>query len=136
MTSLFTRILAGELPARFVWQDEDVAAFLTIAPLGPGHTLVVPRQEVDHWARVDPALFQRCTEVAQRVGRAIEEIWQPPRVGLVIAGFEVEHLHLHVFPAWTEADFDFSRADANPDPADLDSAAVKLRAAMGTDTVG
>jgi diadenosine tetraphosphate (Ap4A) HIT family hydrolase len=130
MSSVFSKILAGELPGRFVWQDDDVAAFLSIAPLRPGHTLVVPRREVDQWTAADPALFARCTAVAHTIGRAIQRAWDAPRVGLVVAGFEVPHLHFHVFPTWGMDDFDFGRVDQNPDPAALDEAADRIRAAL------
>jgi diadenosine tetraphosphate (Ap4A) HIT family hydrolase len=132
MPSVFSRIMSGELPGRFVWQDPEVAAFLSIAPLRPGHTLVVPRREVDQWTSADGELLGRCTAVAQRVGRAIQRAWDAPRVGLVVAGFEVAHLHLHVFPSWGMDDFDFGRADQHPDPADLDDAAERIRAALAS----
>jgi diadenosine tetraphosphate (Ap4A) HIT family hydrolase len=130
MTSVFSKILAGELPARFVWQDDDVAAFLSIAPLRPGHTLVVPRAEVDQWTAADSGLFGRCAVVAQTIGRAVQRAWNAPRAGLVVAGFEVPHMHLHVFPTWGMDDFDFGRVDHNPDPAALDEAAEKIRRAL------
>jgi len=66
------------------------------------------------------------------VGRAIQRAWDAPRVGLVVAGFEVAHLHLHVFPSWGMDDFDFGRADQHPDPADLDDAAERIRAALAS----
>ncbi|MER7274411.1 HIT family protein [Dactylosporangium sp. NPDC000244] len=130
MSSVFSKILAGEFPGRFVWQDDDVAAFLSIAPLRPGHTLVVPRREVDQWTSADPDLFAKCAAVAQTIGRAVQRAWDAPRAGLVVAGFEVPHLHIHVFPTWGMDDFDFARADQNPDPAALDDAAERIRAAL------
>ncbi|GAA3452886.1 HIT family protein [Dactylosporangium matsuzakiense] len=130
MSSVFSKILAGELPGRFVWQNDDVAAFLSIAPLRPGHTLVVPRAEIDQWTDAEPELFGKCTAVAHTIGRAVRRAWDAPRAGLLIAGFEVPHVHLHVFPAWGMDDFDFARADQHPDPAALDEAAEKIRAAL------
>jgi diadenosine tetraphosphate (Ap4A) HIT family hydrolase len=130
MPSLFSRIIAGQLPARFVWQDDDVVSFLTIAPIRPGHALVVPRAEVDHWQSVDPTLLARCTNVAQQVGQAQQRAFGAPRVGMIIAGLEVPHLHLHVIPLWQMADLDFTRAEHNPQPADLDDAAERLRTAL------
>lgn len=130
MSSPFSMIIAGELPARFVWQDDDVVAFLTIAPIRPGHALVVPRAEVDHWQSIDPALLGHCTDVAQKIGQAQQQAWDAPRVGLIIAGLEVPHLHLHVIPLWQMSDLDFTHADHNPDPADLDDAADRLRNAL------
>lgn len=130
MPTLFTKIIEGELPARFVWRDDDIAAFLTIAPLRPGHTLVVPRREVDRWTDADGSLLARCIEVGQRIGRAVERAFDAPRAGLVIAGFEVPHMHVHVFPAWDLRDFDFARVDRNPDPAGMDDAAERIRATL------
>ncbi|MER7177943.1 HIT family protein [Streptomyces hyaluromycini] len=130
MPTLFSRILAGELPARFVWQDPEVAAFLSIAPLTPGHTLVVPRREVDQWTDADGELLARCVTVAQAIGRGVRRAWDAPRAGLVIAGFEVPHLHIHVAPAWGMAELDFSRARPETDEAALDDAAARLRTAL------
>jgi diadenosine tetraphosphate (Ap4A) HIT family hydrolase len=127
MPTVFSKILSGQLPARFIWQEEEVAAFLTIAPLRPGHTLVVPRQEIDQWTEADPVLLARCTEVARIIGQAAKRAWRAPRAGLIIAGFEVPHLHIHVFPAWGLADFHFGKVDRNPDPAAMDRAAARLR---------
>ncbi|MFJ8488980.1 HIT family protein [Streptomyces sp. NPDC094038] len=130
MPTLFSRILAGELPARFVWQDPEIAAFLSIAPLTPGHTLVVPRREVDQWTDADGELLARCVTVAQAIGRGVRRAWDAPRAGLVIAGFEVPHLHIHVAPAWGMAELDFTRAAVEKDEAALDDAAARLRTAL------
>ena len=130
MPSLFSRIIAGELPGRFVWRDEKAVAFLTIAPIRPGHTLVVPIEEVDHWLDADPALNSHLTAVAQKVGAGIQAAFAPTKVGLMIAGLEVPHVHLHLVPIHALQDLDFSRADANPKPADMDAAAEKLRNAL------
>lgn len=129
MASVFSKIIAGEIPGRFVWEDEDVVAFLTIAPVTAGHTLIVPRREVDQWQDVDGELFARCTEVARVVGQAVRKAWDAPRAGLLIAGIEVPHLHLHVFPAWKISDFDLSLAKP-AEAADLDTAADTLREAL------
>jgi histidine triad (HIT) family protein len=130
MSTLFTRIIDGELPGRFVWSDDRAVGFLSINPLGPGHTLVVPRAEVDHWVDADPDLLTHLTSVAQTVGAAVREVWQPPRIGLIVAGFEVPHLHLHVFPAWDMEAFDFKNAARSVDEAEQDAHAEKLRAAL------
>lgn len=130
MSTLFTKIIDGGLPGRFVWSDDTAVGFLSINPLGPGHTLVVPRAEVDHWVDADPALVAHLTAVARAVGAAVAQVWQPPRVGLVVAGFEVPHLHLHVFPAWDMAAFDFARAAASVDAAEQDAHRDTLRAAL------
>jgi diadenosine tetraphosphate (Ap4A) HIT family hydrolase len=129
MATLFSKIIAGELPGRFVHQDDDVVAFLSIAPLTTGHTLVVPRREVDQWTDADGTALASCIAVAQRIGIAVKEAFAAPRAGLVIAGFEVPHLHVHVFPAWQMSDFDF-RGARSASEQDLDAAAARLRAAL------
>ena len=96
MTTLFSRIIAGELPAQFVWTDDTCVAFLSINPLSEGHTLVVPRLEVDDWLSVSDVLRQHLFGVAASVGRAIRAAFGAPRVGLIVAGFEVPHLHIHI----------------------------------------
>ena len=130
MATLFTKIIEGELPGRFVWRDDVSVGFLSINPMGAGHTLVVPRAEVDHWVDADDELLGHLYRVSHRISEAIMSVWQPPRVAMIIAGFEVPHLHLHVFPAFGLENFDFRTADANPDPADLDKNAEALRAAL------
>ena len=130
MPSVFSRIIDGELPGRFVWRDDQVVAFLSIGPLSPGHTLVVPRVEVDHWLDLDADTWQRVSEVTRIVGQAIQTAFDPPRVGTAIAGFEVPHCHVHVAALRELADLDFTRADTDPDPAELDEAADQLRAAL------
>lgn len=130
VTTIFTKIIDGEIPGRFVWRDDDVVAFLTINPITPGHTLVVPRVEVDHWVDLDPAVAMECMRVAQRVGLAQMDAFAPTRVGLIIAGLEVPHTHLHVLPIETEGDLTFAKADPDPAPESLDEAADRLRRAL------
>lgn len=130
MPTLFTRIIDGDIPGRFVYDDEHCVAFLTIAPLRPGHTLVVPRVEIDHWLDLDPALAAHLFTVAQRIGRAQMSAFSPERVGLIVAGMEVPHAHIHVIPIDSEADLDFARADHDAQAADLDAAAESLLVAL------
>ncbi|BCW59393.1 HIT family protein [Arthrobacter sp. StoSoilB20] len=130
MSTLFTKIINGEIPGRFVWKDQDVVAFLTIAPITPGHTLVVPREEVDSWTHASPELLANVMDVAQSIGKVQEELFDAKRVGVLMEGFEVDHLHVHVWPAYSTADFEIHNVDHNPDPAVMDATAVKLRAAL------
>ncbi len=134
MTSVFSRIINGELPGRFVYEDDlgddGVVAFLTIGPMTQGHTLVVPRAEVDNWQDIDPALFNRVMAVAQRIGKAVCAAFGAERAGLIIAGLEVPHLHVHVFPAYNLTDFGFANIDHNPSPESLDEAQAKIKAAL------
>lgn len=131
MATLFTRIIEGELPGRFVYRDDRCVAFLSIAPIQPGHTLVVPIAEVDHWIDADPDLTAHLAQVAQTIGLAQQQAFRANRIALMIAGLEVPHLHLHVVPIRTEADLSFANADPSADPADLDAAAEAIRAALG-----
>jgi histidine triad (HIT) family protein len=130
MPTLFTKIINHEIPGRFVYEDDVCVAFLTIEPLAPGHTLVVPRQEIDHWLDVDPGTMDHLIAVARRVGQAIEQAYEPTKVGLMIAGLEVPHVHIHVTQLNSVNDLDFARADRDPDPAALDDAAVAIRDAL------
>jgi diadenosine tetraphosphate (Ap4A) HIT family hydrolase len=131
MPTVFTQIINGDLPGRIVWSDDQVAAFLTISPLTAGHTLVVPRAEVDDWTRLDPALWAHVMEVSRRIGAAVRQAFDAPRAGLVVAGFEVPHAHVHVFPAWQMADFDFARVQTVVPAEDLDAAHKRLLDALG-----
>ncbi len=130
MPSVFSLIIAGDLPGRFVWEDDLCVAFLTINPLTTGHTLVVTRAEVEHWLDLDRATRDHVFDVAHTVGRAIQAAWSPEKVGLLIAGLEVPHVHLHVAPVWTMADLDFANVDHDPDPGELDAAAETIRGAL------
>lgn len=113
-----------------MWEDDDVVAFLTIAPVTQGHVLVVPRAEVDQWQDVDPELFAKVTSVARTLGQAVRKAFDAPRAGLLIAGLEVPHLHVHVFPAYDMGNFDISGADTSPSPESLDEAWTKLKSAL------
>src|SRR5919106_505756 len=124
MATVFSKIIAGEIPGRFVWRDDRAVGFLTIAPITPGHALVVPIDEVDHWVDLEPDLAAHLMEVA----RAQMQAFSPRRIGMIIAGLEVPHCYLHLVQIDTEADLSFAKADHSPDPAALDSAAERLRA--------
>ena len=130
MPTIFTRIIEGELPGRFIWRDEQCVAFLSIAPLRPGHTLVVPIAEVDHWLDLDAGAVAHLTVVAHAVGQAQREVFSPVRVGLIIAGLEVPHTHLHVVPIDRESDLSFANADPSASPESMDDAADRLRGAL------
>ena len=130
MPSIFTRIINGEIPGRFVWKDDRAVAFLSIAPMMPGHTLVVPRDEVDHWIDLDPELAAHLFTVAQQIGKAQQLEWNPRRVGVLIVGEEVPHTHLHVVPINSPNELTFAHADSSPDDAALADAADRIRARL------
>jgi len=130
MATLFTRIIEGEIPGQFVWRDDLCVAFMTIAPLQPGHVMVVPRAEVDHWLDLEPTLAAHLFDVARVLGRAQMEVFSPARVGLIVAGLEVPHTHVHVVPIRTEADLDFANADHAANTDDVAAAAERLRGGL------
>jgi histidine triad (HIT) family protein len=128
--TIFTRIINGELPARFVYTDDRCVAFLSINPLRPGHTLVVPRAQVDHWIDLDPVDWQHLTQVSQRLGEALQRAYEPTKVGMMLAGLEVPHAHIHLVPIDDVHDLDFGNAERDPDPQALDDAAERIRKAI------
>ncbi len=130
MPSVFTRILQREIPGRFVYEDDDCAAFLTIAPVTPGHTLVVTRREVDDWLDLTAdernALWAACAVV----GKAIDQVYKPGKVAAMLVGLEVPHVHVHLIPIDAESQLSFANADPNPDPAAMDEAAAAIAGAI------
>ena len=133
MATLFTRIIAGELPGTFVWRDERCVSFLSINPVRPGHALVVPRDEVDHWINLEPDLARHLMTVAQTIARAQQQAFQPTRVGLLIAGMEVPHTHVHLIPIGSESDLHLSNAAPSVTAEELDRTATALRDALRRD---
>ncbi|NJC22848.1 histidine triad (HIT) family protein [Arthrobacter pigmenti] len=130
MSTLFTKIIDGEIPGRFVWKDEDVVAFLTIEPITDGHLMVVPRQEVAHWVDAEPELLGKLMNVAQKIAKVQESEFNAKRIGVLMEGYEIPHVHVHIWPTQTPADFDVHNVDHNPDPAKLDRNAERLRSAL------
>jgi len=130
MATVFTKIINGEIPGRFVYEDDDIVAFLTAAPITQGHTLVVPRAEIDQWQDVDAPAFNNVMAVSQLIGKAVCKAFDVDRAGVIIAGLEVPHLHIHVFPAYNLGDFGFANADHNPSQEALDEAQAKIKEAL------
>lgn len=130
MASIFTQIIEGRLPGHFVWKDEVCVAFLTIAPLQPGHTLVVPRQEVDSWTDLEPEVMKHLIGVAQSIGRALDAVYRPEKVGLTILGLEVRHVHLHVSCIWKPTDLDFGNANHSASQENIAREAERVRGAL------
>jgi histidine triad (HIT) family protein len=130
MTTVFTRIINGELPGTFVWRDDRCVAFMSINPLAPGHTLVVPIEEVDHWVDGDPDLVAHLFAVAHVIGRAQSEAFHCERVGVILAGYEVPHTHVHVIPTWSMSQMSFANAAASVSADVLESSAEAIRSAL------
>ena len=138
MATLFTRIIDGEIPGVFVWRDDRCVVFLSINPMHTGHALVVPREEVDHWIDLDPDLAAHLFHVGQIIGKAQMAALSARRIGMLIVGDEVPHVHLHVVPFDSVSELSFAHADPNPPAGSLEDAAGKIRAALrdlGADAV-
>lgn len=132
MTTVFTKIINEEIPGRFVYRSDNVVAFLTIEPLQYGHCLVVPVKEVDRWTDLPASDWAELNAVAQRIGQAVIKAFGSARVGYIIAGFDVPHTHIHVFPTNQMADYDFKNALPmdGTDPAKMDDAQQRIIAAL------
>lgn len=131
VASVFTKIIRGELPCHEVHRDDVCIAFLSINPLATGHTLVVPLVETDHWLDLPDTTSSHLFHVAKRIGEAQRTLLKPRRVGLIIAGFEVAHCHIHVVPTQSMADLDFANAATTPDHDRLAEVARGLRESLG-----
>jgi diadenosine tetraphosphate (Ap4A) HIT family hydrolase len=132
MATIFTRIIAGEIPGTFVYRDDQCVAFLSINPLAHGHTLVVPIAEVDHWVDLEPSLAAHLFEVSHRIGKAQQAAFGCDRVGVIIAGYEVPHTHIHLVPTEHMGQLNFANAAASASREALESAAEAIRAALTT----
>lgn len=130
MSTVFTKVIQGEFPGTFVWRDELCVGFMSINPLAPGHVLVVPIEEIDHWIDASIELAAHLMEVAHTIGRAQQRAFECERVGLIVAGYEVPHTHIHVIPTTDMSQFSFANAAPNVDPADLESWADAIRSEL------
>lgn len=127
MSTIFTKIINGELPGVFVYRDPDVVAFMSINPLADGHVLVVPVEEVDHWIDMSHSTSSRVFEVCHSLSKAIAKAFPCERVGLMIAGFEVNHVHVHLIPTQTMSDLNFANAAKSVDGQRLIDNAEKIK---------
>ncbi len=131
MASVFSKIISGEFPGRFVYRDDDVVAFLTINPVAPGHTLVVPVKEVEHWLDLDEELLAKINAVSKKVGKAIYRAFPCEKIAYQIIGLEVPHVHIHLMPINKMEDADFSKANPSPSPEFLDAVQAKIISELG-----
>ena len=129
MPSIFTQIINGSIPGNFIWKDEIAVAILTIQPIRTGHALVIPREEIDHWDDLSPETAAHLMQVAQKIAKGLKCAFPSKRVGMIIAGLEVPHTHLHVYPIDTMGELDF-RLARNASPDTLAETAETLRTAL------
>ena len=125
--SIFTKIIKGEIPCHKVYEDDRTIAFLDIHPINPGHTLVVPKKQIDHLWDLDDDEYHYLWSVAKHIAAHIQETLQPPRVGVVVEGFGVPHVHIHLIPLQHGSDIKKHQdLDADPDHGALSDIAKKL----------
>ena len=108
MATIFTKIVKGEIPSHKVFENEKFYAFLDINPLTKGHTLVIPKKEVDYLFDIDDALLSEMILVSKRIAKAIEKAISCTRVGMMVIGLEVPHAHIHLIPIQNEGDMNLS----------------------------
>jgi len=126
MASVFSLIMAGKIPGNFVWKDETAVAILTIQPIRQGHVLVIPRAEVDQWSDLPLDVMSHITQVSHKIANALKVAFPAKRVGMMIAGLEVPHTHIHLVPMDSMDDLSFAFAK-NADTAVLKETAEKIR---------
>lgn len=110
MASIFTKIISGELPSYKIYEDELTISILTLDQINLGHTLVIPKQEVNHWYDVPKEAFIQVQINSQKIAKAIKKATECERVLTAAIGFEVQHYHLHLIPAWSMNDYSFAKA--------------------------
>lgn len=129
--SIFTQIIKKEIPCHKIYEDEKCIAILDINPLNPGHSLIVPKTQIDHLWDVEDDLYQHLNEVAKKIALRIREVLNPPRVGLSVEGFDVPHAHIHVIPLYEGFEHTITkhlnRSQSKPDHPALAAMADKLR---------
>jgi histidine triad (HIT) family protein len=129
MASIFSRIIAGEIPCHKIAETENCLAFLDVNPLAYGHVLVVPKKEIDYIFDVEDTLLAELMTFSKGIAKAIEKAVPCRRVGVAVIGLEVPHAHIHLVPLNSVQDINFSREKLKPTQEELASVAEKIRAA-------
>ena len=130
MTTIFTRIINREIPGTFVLEDDLCVAFMSINPLADGHVLVIPRAEVDHWIDLPSDLSAHLFAVSHRISNALAAAFPCERVGMIIAGYEVNHCHIHLVPTTDMSQLDFRNAARTVERERLEANAARIIAAL------
>lgn len=131
MPTIFTRIIKGEIPCHKILEDDRYLAFLDIRPINPGHTLVITKKEIDYIFDIDDVLLADMMVFAKKVARMIGKAVPCKRVGVMVAGLEVPHAHIHLIPIHAISDLNFAKAQP-ADPEELAKNAEKIRTQKGT----
>ncbi len=125
--SIFTKIINGEIPSHIVYEDDRVIAFLTTHPLVEGHTLVVPKQQIDQLWDLDDETYVNLWKTAQKIALHLREVMNVDRVGVVVKGFEVPHTHIHLLPVNHHSGVLFDQSTPPPTPPDNELIATAQR---------
>lgn len=129
MSSIFTQIIKGDIPSHKIYEDEQTFAFLDIFPPTEGRVLVVPKIEVDRFEKLSPEVYQALWESVHKVARRVAEVYADARVCVKVEGFDVPHVHVHVFPCKTPEEF-YKLADHPKEPDHQTLAAVAKKLAL------
>ena len=127
MATVFIKIVAGEIPCHKIAEDSEFFAFLDIHPVATGHTLVIPKEEVDYLFAIDDAKLGRMMAFAKRIARAQEQAIPCRRIGVTVIGLEVPHAHIHLVPITHESDMYFDRPKGTPTNDELAATAAAIR---------
>lgn len=127
MSTIFSKIVRGEIPCYKIAEDENYLAFLDINPLAEGHTLVIPKQEIDYIFDLDDRTLGGLFVFARKVALAIEKVVDCKRIGIAVIGLEVPHAHIHLIPINTIHDIDFSKPKLKFTPSEFEQLADKIR---------
>ncbi len=130
MSTIFTKIIDGEIPGTFIHRDEQCVAFMSINPMAPGHVLVVPIEEIDHWIDASSDLAEHLFRIAHRIAQAQHRAFDCERVGMIVAGYEVPHAHVHLVPTNEMSELSFSNAADSVERDDLESWAAAITAEL------
>jgi histidine triad (HIT) family protein len=130
MPSIFTKIIEREIPAHIIAEDEKCIAFLDVNPLRPGHTLVIPKLEIDRFFDLDPELLAHLMRFAQQVSYALEKAVECKKIGVAVIGLEVPHAHVHLIPIQKVSDMDFSQPKLKVAQEELSQLSQKIRQFM------
>lgn len=131
MASIFTKIINGELPSYKIAEDDKCYAFLDISPLAEGHTLVVPKQEVDYIFDIDDELYAHLHLFAKKVAKAIKQAVPCEKVGIAVIGLDVRHAHIHLVPLKAVGDLNFAKEKLSLPAEQMKAIAEKIAAKVG-----
>lgn len=129
MASVFSLIMEGTIPGHFVWRDESCVAIMTIQPIRSGHVLVIPREEIDQWSDLPVETANHLMAVSHKIANAMKKVFPAKRIGLMIAGLEVPHTHIHLVPMDSMDDLSFAFA-RNAEQQELADAARRIQEAL------